>query len=173
MPVTNPFSFKYHHQDDRVPFSSEAAACFPVNTCYAQVLLVSHKRSADICPHLFYQNSLGNLFTFWDSTPRGSGSLNLGDCLAFVFLNKPQEWRWSFITVPAKPAALILPVCVPTPRNSEAAWSNLEKEEERQADGPLRRGNNCWRTENCWTKHCLIEYSLNHHVLKEDLGQMG
>lgn len=123
-----------------VPFSDEAAACFPVNTCYTQVLLVSHKRSADICPHLFYQNSLGEFVPHFGTPPPEIWITQFGAVLGIcVFKQTPRVENWGFITgLPAKPAALMLPVCVPTPRNSEAAWSNLEKEE-RQADGPLEK----------------------------------
>jgi len=72
--------------------------------------------------------------------PQRSGSLNLGWVVGIcVFKQTPRVENRGFITgLPANPAALMLPVGVPTSRNSEAAWGNLEKEK-RQADRPLEK----------------------------------
>ena len=107
---------------------------------WTQVLFVLHKCFADICPHLFYQNSLGEFVPHFGTPPPEIWITQFGAVLGIcVFKQTPRVDNRGFITgLPAKPAALMLPVCVPTSRNSEAAWSNLEKEE-RQADRPLEK----------------------------------
>lgn len=124
-----------------VPFSDEAAVCFPVNTCLNPSTVCFTRV---LCRHLSYTCSIrihwGNLLHILWLHPQRSGSLNLGWVVGIcVFKQTPRVENRGFITgLPANPAALMLPVCVPTSRNSEAAWGNLEKEE-RQADRPLEK----------------------------------
>ena len=77
-----------------VPFSDEAAVCFPVNTCLNPSTVCFTRV---LCRHLSYTCSIrihwGNLLHILGLHPQRSGSLSLGQCLASVFLNKPQEWR--------------------------------------------------------------------------------
>lgn len=149
-----------------------SCSLFPVNTCYTQVLLVLHKRFADICPHLFLSEFIGNLFHILGLHPQRSGSLNLGGAWHLCFKQTPRVENRGFIFgLPAKPAALMLPVCVPTPRNSEAAWSNLEKEE-RQAD-PALRETTAERLKIAGPSTAWLNTLSFLHVLKEDLESDG
>ena len=72
-----------------VPLSDEAAVCFPVNTCLNPSTVYFTRV---LCRHLSYTCSIRihwkNLLHILGLHPQRSGSLNLGWCSAFVFLNK-------------------------------------------------------------------------------------